>query len=77
MHVLVFINTPIVSWNATNTLKLPLEFIATIKPNARRDPRSQNAISKADVYAEFFQMLEDLAKVTALWSLEGIAWSIG
>lgn len=67
----------IVSRNATNTMKLPLEVIATVKPNARGDPKSQNAISKANMCAELFQMLEDLAKMAALRSLEGIAWRIG
>lgn len=41
------------------------------------DPKSQNAISKANMCAELLQMLEDLAKIAALQSLEGIAWRIG
>lgn len=73
----MLINTPIVSRNATNTLKLPLEFIATVKLSAREDSKSQNAISKANMCAELLQMLEDLAKMAALLSLEGIAWRIG
>lgn len=54
-HALVLPNTPIVPWNATDTSKLPLEFTATVKPNARRDPSSQNVTYKANVYAKFFK----------------------